>query len=163
MQRNSTWGLWWNKRSLKLLHFTNQTIESKEAMWIQDNCSIFEKSSADKNSHSSVSDRMKNLYSLLLILTLIKKVYVEKVQCGWRIFPGNTFLRSSEQTPLQWLIICCGVYFLSFSFMHESTETEEHFWEIHNWCWDVFRTPSDIKDFWLSSKYTSVMGIIIWK
>ena len=66
--------------TVKELHFTNTTIsftlppsvlvrydkvlESKEAMWIQDNCSIFEKSSADKDSHSSVSDMMKNLYSL---------------------------------------------------------------------------------------------------
>ena len=110
----------------------DKVFESKEAMWIQDNCSTFEKSSADKNIHSSVSDMMKKLYSLLLILTLIKKVDAEEVKCGRGIFPQNTFMRSSEQTPLQWLI-CCQVYFLSLSsFTHENAETEKHFREIHN-------------------------------
>ena len=134
--------------TVKELHFTNTTIsftlppsvlvrydkvfESKEALWIQDNCSIFEKSSADKDSHSSVSDMMKNLYSLLLILTPIKKVHAKEVKCGRRILPRNTSGGLKEQTFLQWLIICCRVYFLSFSFTHESAEIEEHFREIHN-------------------------------
>ena len=76
---------------------------------------------------------IKRLYSLLLILTPIKKVHAKEVKCGRRIWPRNTLLRSQEQTPLQGLIICCRVYFLSLSsFTNESAETEEYFKEIHN-------------------------------
>ena len=72
----------------------DKVFECKEAMWIQDNWSIFEKSSAKKNCHSSVSDIMKKLYALLLLLTPIKKVHAQKVKCGRRILPQNSLLRS---------------------------------------------------------------------
>ena len=65
---------------------------------IQDNWSIFEKSSGEKNCHSSISDIMKKLYSLLLILTPIKKVHAEE-----------RFCLEMEQTLLQLLITFCRV------------------------------------------------------
>ena len=47
--------------------------ESKEGKWIQENWSLFEETSAEKNCHKADSDMIK-LYSLLLILTPIQKV-----------------------------------------------------------------------------------------
>ena len=45
----------------------NKVFESKDAMRIQDNWNIFEKGSAEKNCHSSVSDMMKKLYIPLFL------------------------------------------------------------------------------------------------
>ena len=53
----------------------DKVLEIKEVKWIQDNWSIFEKSITQKNCHTAVCDMMKKLYSLLLILTPIKKVH----------------------------------------------------------------------------------------
>ena len=129
----------------------NKAFESKEAKWIQDNWSIFEKSSAYKNCHRAVSDMTKKLYSLLLILIPKKKVHafqkflpvlVTIVAINYeemlkKDLASKYFLGVSvvviRTNPLQWLIMCCQVYFLSLlSFTHESTKTEEHFREIDN-------------------------------
>ena len=129
----------------------DKVLESKEAKWIQDNWSVFKRSSTQKNCHRAVSDMMKKLYSLLLILTPIKKVHafqkfmsvlitfvaINYEEMLKKDFASKYFLEVNlvviRANPLHWLIICCWVYFLSLlSFTHERVETEEHFREIHN-------------------------------
>ena len=128
---------------------------------------------------------MKKLYSLLLILTPIKKVHpfqkfmsvlitfvaINYEEMLKKDFASKYFLEVNvvviKTTPLQWLIVCCQVYFLSLlSFTHQSAGTEEHFREIHNaaayveprqismmklFILTVFARKSII-DFWLGSK-----------
>ena len=128
---------------------------------------------------------MEKLYSLLLIVTPIKKVHafqkfmsllmaivaINYKEMLKKDFASKYFLEVNvvviKTTPLQWLIVCCQVYFLSLlSFTHQSAGTEEHFREIHNagayveprqismmklFILAVFARKSII-DFWLGSK-----------
>ena len=91
IKKSSTWGsgvgqskvqgptLYKYKYLIRPASFTlvlyDNLFESKEAKWVQDNWTIFEKSNAQKNCHAAVSDMMKKLYSLFLILTPIEKVH----------------------------------------------------------------------------------------
>ena len=116
----------------------DKVLKSKEVEWIQDNWSIFETSSTKKNWHTAICDMMKKLYSLLLILALINKVHafqkfmsvlitfaaINYEEMLKKDFALKYFLEVNvEQTPCQWLIICCWVYFLSLlSFTNESVD-----------------------------------------
>ena len=93
---------------------------------------------------------------------------------SWDQRSGN-----KNKPPLQWIIICCRVYFLSLlSFTHESAETEKHLEKFITNA-ETYLEPRQIStmelfglivstkkfiiDFRLGSKYASVMEEDIWK
>ena len=139
---------------------------------------------------------METLYSLLLILTLIKKVHafqnfmsvlitflaINYEEMLKKDFASKYFLEVNvviirTKRPLQWLIICCRVYFLSLLlYIHQSAETEHQTFMTNAEAYleprqistrerfdlTVF-TKKSIVDFRLGFEYTSVMEEDTWK